>query len=114
MRPLPLFTAALVGLIAASPAQAQLDYGKRYIIVQDRQVLGEVLVPDGQDHCSYVEYWFVHEGFTFVGPSSGASFTVEVVGKAEELEGWEAALWAEHPGGRMLLSKATESRPGCR
>ncbi len=107
---------AALSLTLAAPARAQIIDGLQLSILQDDVELGQIYVPPDQDPCRYVEYWFVYEDFEFVSPRSDASFSVKVIGEAREREswGWERQMWEAHPKGRLLVSTATESGPGCR
>lgn len=108
--------ALFVSLFALSlPAHAQIGVGFLVAIVQDDVERGQVYVPPDQDACRYVEYWFVYEDFDFVSARSEASFSLKVLDKAREAEswGWEKQMWEAHPKGRLFVSTATETGPGC-
>lgn len=112
-KPLALTSALLFALALTRPAQAQIDIGWQLSIQQDGREAGQILVPEKQDRCHYVEYWFLYEGFEFVSLRSGASFEVATQDRAGDLDAFLDGLWRAHPEGRLIISDSTETREGC-
>lgn len=104
----PLFLSLLT---PSASAQIMLMVGT---IAQGEREVGQIFVPEHEEACKYVEYWFLYEDFTFLGPRDRGEFTVRSEGAPGSYEAWERAMFEAHPKGKLLTSVSVETREGCK
>ena len=105
---------ALLALLAANPAAAQLDPGAKVIVQYDR-IAGEIYVEEGQDTCVYVEHWFLFEDYQYPSERNGASFTVTPTADPYgSVERFLAAQRSAHSRGTYVEVSSVEHRDGCK
>jgi hypothetical protein len=110
-----LFFASLVAAASAAPASAQIDPGLN-VIVQAEVEQGQVFVPEDQDACTYMEYWYLYEGYAYPSLENRASITVTPVQDTYDgsLERFVEANKRAHPRGTLVEVASVEHREGCK